>query len=97
MLDNLIVELEKAGTWPNLVTILATKAVVAGRLNDRELMDESIDRARSLVNEKLDDDSRPPAEFLLESAHALYYLGALAGHDPETIERKIRDTISSIG
>ncbi len=138
VLDNLIVELEKAGTWPNLVTILATKAVVAGRLNDRELMDESIDRARSLVNEKLDDDSRPPAEFLLESAHALalrdvgaydeafstlfedalearmkypgaigpdeksaleaiYYLGALAGHDPETIEQKIRDTISSIG
>ncbi len=133
-LDKLINELESAGSWPNLVTILATKAVIAGRIDDRGAMQDTIDRARELISDKLAPEARPPAEFLLESAHALalrnvgaydeafnalfdralearskypggvgpdektaleaiYYLGALAGYDPNTIEKKIRDTI----
>jgi len=137
-LNGLIDELEKAGSWPNLVTLLATRAVVAGRLNDRESMDEAIGKARAVMASRLDVDSRPPAEFLLESAHALalrdvgaydeafsalferalearrkypgaygpdertavealYYLGALAGNDPDTIEKRIRDTIRHEG
>jgi len=136
-LDTLIDELEKAGSWKNLVTLLATKAVVAGRVNDRDTVDKSISRAREIINSKLTDDVRPPQEFFLESAHALalrdvgayeealntlfekalearkkypggygpeektameavYYLGALSGLDPDSIDRKIRDTISDI-
>ena len=134
VLDRLIDELERTGSWSNMVTILATKAVVVGRLGDRETMDQTIARARELVGERIAEDSRPPLEFFLESAHALalrnvgaydeafhaiferalearkkypgamgpdeetavealYYLGALAGNDPETIEKRIRDTI----
>ncbi|HDS29501.1 MAG TPA: hypothetical protein ENN67_00515, partial [Firmicutes bacterium] len=70
-LDRLIVEMEKAGSFPNLVTILATRAVVYGRLEDREKMDESIGRAREIISEKLAPDARPPVEFFVESAHAL--------------------------
>jgi len=137
-LDDLITELEKIGSWKNLITLLSAKAVVAGRLNDRESMDSAISRARDIINTKLTDDARPPLKFFLESAHALalrdvgayeealntlfekalearkmypggfgpdertameavYYLGALSGLDPETIDRKIRDTISISG
>lgn len=133
-LDNLIDMLEEAGSWPNLVTILATRAVVSGRLNDRQSMDDAISRAREIMTGKLADEARPPAEFFVESAHALalrnvgaydeafnalferalearkkypgamgpdeqtavealYYLGALAGNDPDTIQKRISDTI----
>jgi tetratricopeptide (TPR) repeat protein len=134
-LDRLIVEMEEAGSWPNLITILATRAVVLGRLEDREKMDESIERARELIRGKLAPDARPPVEFFVESAHALalrdvgeyeeafhtlferalearkkypgglgpdeqsalealYYLGALSGYDPDTIEKKIRSSLA---
>jgi len=137
ILDELIRELEGAGSWPNMVTILATKAVVAGRLDDRDAMDDAIAKARTLISTKLAPEARPPHEFLLESAHALalrnvgaydeafamlferalearmkypgavgpdektaleaiYYLGALAGHDPETIEKRLRDILNSV-
>jgi len=138
VLDQITLDLENSGSWPNLVTLLSTKAVVAGRLGDRDLMNQTIDKARTIITQKLTPDARPPAEFLLESAYALalrdvgdydeafntlferalearkkypggvgpeemsaleavYYLGALAGYDPDTIERKIRDTINNIG
>jgi len=135
-LDAIIVDLEKAGSWPNLVTLLATRAVVAGRLSDRNIMDQTIAKARELIMTKLAVDARPPAQFFLESAHALalrdvgaydeafhtlferaleargkypggvgpeeqtalealYYLGALAGYDPGTIERRVRLTMTA--
>jgi hypothetical protein len=135
-LDAIIDDLEKAGSWPNLVTLLATRAVVAGRLSDRNIMDQTIAKARELISTKLAADARPPAQFFLESAHALalrdvgaydeafhtlferaleargkypggvgpeeqtalealYYLGALAGYDPGTIERRVRSTMTA--
>jgi tetratricopeptide (TPR) repeat protein len=134
-LDSIICDLESAESWPNLVTLLATRAVLAGRINDRETMNMSIEKARGIISTKLTADSRPPAEFFLESAHALalrdvgaydeafttlferamearakypggvgpneqstlealYYLGALAGHDPAGIEKRVRATLS---
>jgi hypothetical protein len=136
-LDPLVEELERAGSWPNLVTILATGAVIAGRLGDRETVDSTIERAREIISSKLAPDARPPVEFFLESAHALalrdvgeyddafntmferaleartkypgavgpeeqtaiealYYLGALAGHDPVKIEKRVRATLAKI-
>ncbi len=137
-LDSLIGELEEAGSWPNLITLLATQAVVYGRLEDRDRMASSIERARKLIEEKLAPEARPPSEFFVESAHALalrdageyaeafdtlferalearkkypggvgpeektalealYYLGALAGHDPDTIEKRIRTSLAFSG
>ncbi|MCX6645774.1 MAG: hypothetical protein NTY09_05385 [bacterium] len=136
VLDKLISELEGLESWPNLITILATRAVVFGRMNDRDGMEKSIDHARELLSTKVAPDARPPIEFFLENANALalrdigdydeafsalferalqarmqypggmgpdeqttvealYYLGALSGNDPETIEKKIRDTIKN--
>lgn len=134
VLDHLIDELEGLESWPNLVTILATRAVVSGRLNDRAGMDESIAKAREILDLKVAKNARPPMEFFLENAKALalrdigdyneafstlfekalevrmkypggmgpeerttveaiYYLGALSGYDPDTIEKKISRTL----
>jgi len=133
-LENLADELIAVESWSNVVTILATCAVVAGRLDDRGKVDEIISHARSVIGEHISVEARPRMEFILEHAHALalrdvcayeeaframfegalearmkypggigpdeettiealYYLGALAGYDPDAIERKIRDTI----
>jgi hypothetical protein len=64
-------ELEEAGSWPNLVTILATLVVALGRQGSQESMERTIGRAREIVETKLEPDARPPAEFFLESAYAL--------------------------
>ena len=138
LLDPIIAELEKAGSWPNMVTLLATRAVIAGRMGERDKMDKAIGDARNLISSKLAPDARPPAEFFVESAHALalrdvgaydeafhtlferalearakypggvgpeertafeavYYLGALAGHDPATIERRVKEVLARSG
>ena len=137
-LDQIIGELTTAGSWPNLVKILATRAVVAGRLDDPESMNKAIARAREIIEDKISPDRRPEELFFVESAHALalrdageyeeafemlfekalesrkqytggigpdehtafealYYLGALAGHDPKEVEKRVKATLAAIG
>jgi len=133
-LDSMIDEFEKAGSWSNLITLLAAKAVISGRLEDRNAMEGAVKSARECIEGHFPPEARGPQEFFIENAHALalrnvgayeeafetlfekglearrkypggfgpeeqtalealYYLGALAGYDPDTIEGKIRSTI----
>ncbi|HEX9744581.1 MAG TPA: hypothetical protein VGB30_04055 [bacterium] len=136
-LDEIIRNLTEAESWPNLYAILATRAVISGRLGNADEMDSSIALAREIIDTRLAPDARPPAQFFIESAYALalrdvgeyeeafetlfdnalsarmkypgnigpeeqtafqalYYLGALAGYDPETVESKVKSAMSAI-
>lgn len=136
-LEEIISSLEEAESWPNVITVLAIEAVLAGRIDDRKSLDEAVIRAREIIDTKLTGDAKPPSIFLLESANALalrnvgayneafkalferalearikypgsmgpdersaiealYYLGALAGYDMDSIEKRVRKLLTGI-